>query len=373
MILDSRSCSSVLVDLYSSAPPSIGLGTGFLLADSGDLLLVTNYHVLSGRHAETNEPIDPHARIPDRVLVPVPTALTASEAPTQKDAVALLWRGTVWKLEDDEGVPLWVTHPNKGRRVDVAVLPLGKSALLGHREKCAYPLEQPDLAVQFGSSVAIIGFPDRLPTATLTAIWKGGYIASEPEIDVALQPFFWLDAAGAPGMSGSPVITRQSGPLKAVGGSVALGLRGNLDRIVGVYAGRANADTSLGRCWRWDAVAEVIRSALSKVRSGALVPQQGQLGCYARPDDVRVPRIAEDGRYLTLLAGEFAAGIGDNLQALRTAAVLRAALENAAEPESIVLPRENAEELAKQLERLPSNPRNAALLAALRAKLHARQ
>jgi hypothetical protein len=147
----------------------------------------------------------------------------------------------------------------------------------------------PDIALLPASDVAIIGFPDGMSASGITALWKSGAIASEPELKVDDEDFFWLDANTRKGMSGSPVIARRFGGALMEGGS--FGVHGGaVDRTLGVYAGRAfeAPDMTLGRVWKWEGVQEIIEAAVAKCRRGSLQPYPCLLGHHYQPEKTMV-------------------------------------------------------------------------------------
>lgn len=238
----------------------MGVGTGFVVRTSGVPILVSNYHVLSGKHPKTQEALGGPA-LPDRVLIPL----------LRKDTARLTWTYRIQRVRDDEGNPLWVEHPQLGFRFDVVALPLAppSEALLLPYE--VDPGADVDLVV--GSGLAIVGFPKGMSASGITAIWKGGSIASEPDLDVNDEPYFWIDSNTREGMSGSPVIARRFGGSLMKTGDYHVGA-GVYDRTVGVYAGRAfdAPDMTLGRVWKWEEVRTVIERAGSLVLRGIAEP-----------------------------------------------------------------------------------------------------
>lgn len=118
---------------------------------------------------------------------------------------------------------------------------------------------------------------------------------------------------------------------------------GTRDQVLGIYSGRA----------------------------GKATPRRTQIGVYREADDIRVPRVDGEGRWLHLVAQEIADAGFHDLRDMRTAAVLRAALADANESSDIVLPRAEGANLVRVLEKAPSQPRIDALLAPLRAALDA--
>jgi len=327
--IDEKSIGSHALTLYAFAR-AVGTGTGFVVVVDGVHLLITNYHVLSGCDPNTGVALQGVPARPDRVLVPI----------LQRGA-GLVWRPLVQLLLDADGEPLWCGHPQCGARFDVVALPL---AIPAGATVIPYPVDSDaDIALLPGSELVIIGFPEGMTAAGITAIWKSGTIASELELQINGEDFFWIDSNTRKGMSGSPVIARRFGG--ALTNSGAFAISGVVDRLLGVYAGRAfdAPDMTLGKVWSWDAVRPIIDEAVSKVLRGVLVPLQAHLGHVPgaamvnldvnRSVEVRgldaagvaVARTISVGDLLleTTLADE---RFGVNLERLRIAATLEAAI-----------------------------------------------
>jgi len=354
-VLDPRSASSLLLSTYLNAPPHIATATGFLVRCDEVVLLVSNYHVLSGRDADTNAPLG--GVTPDRVMVPLPIA----------EDVA--WRSAVFRLEDERAKRLWVEHPEAGHRVDIGVLPLGLADRLGVDRKFIYDvLPGHGFRIDVAMRISIIGFPGNLPTPRLTAIWKSGHVASEPGLDIDGRPYFWIDAQGASGMSGSPVVALVPGGVH-VSNEVGDGSSMTWDtrsRVIGIYSGRATKDTSLGRCWRWDEVVKTVEYAARAFKVQQLIPQLAELGVHREPTDVLVPCVPPTGREVVQAAYEVAHGAYTSIRNLRAAAELRAALALRSEQQpSIALRRETAAVLRDILENHAQNRDVAAFFWAL--------
>lgn len=107
------SCS--LIPLYVEAyfgDQVLGGATAFLWYRlDGRLSLVTNWHVVSGRHNETRQPTHKRGGIPDHLRVYVP--LNQRRAPPFIVKVPTI---------DADGEPVWVEHPEYGPEVDIASL-----------------------------------------------------------------------------------------------------------------------------------------------------------------------------------------------------------------------------------------------------------
>ena len=84
-----------------------------------------------------------------------------------------------------------------------------------------------------------------------------GWIASEPEASIDDLPLMYVDARTRKGQSGSPVIAYSPGPPHPLVGAVSMS--GNpQERFVGVYSGRINKDSDIGRVWKRRALVELI-------------------------------------------------------------------------------------------------------------------
>lgn len=271
---DPRSVASLCLVPYALSQ-SVGQGTGFALKVDDVLLLVSNYHVLSGRHPETGQQLPGVPAIPDRVLIPL----------LRRD-VSLAWSAHVQMLLDND-TPLWVEHPQHGRNFDVVALPL---RLPPHAHVIPYPIDEGSrLSVDLGSDVMIVGFPEGVSAAGLTAIWKSGTIASEPKLSVREGNFFYVDSNTRKGMSGAPVFARRFGSARMETGDYSIGTQIS-DRQLGVYSGRAtNApDMTLGRVWNWDGVRELALHAVSQVQRGRLSARPCTIGVHYPQGEVMV-------------------------------------------------------------------------------------
>jgi hypothetical protein len=97
---------------------NLASATGFTTSWLGIPYLVTNWHVLSGRDADTNECLDKrNAAIPNRL-----------EVRFHVRNMLGTWKSATLDLIDRDGKPVWYEHP-LGSQVDVAALPIPFSLL----------------------------------------------------------------------------------------------------------------------------------------------------------------------------------------------------------------------------------------------------
>jgi len=223
----------------------LGTATGFIVEKANKQYLITNWHVLSGRHPQTNKPLSRSGDTPDRIQV-VHHAKTLGT-----------WVVKTELLYDRKGEKNWLEHKN-GRAVDVVALPLTSIS----NDVQIYPLDlrlaDADMIPQVAMPVSIIGFPLGLTSARVFPIWKTGHIASDPDLDYNSEPLFLIDATTRGGMSGSPVVLRLTGGYKTRSGGTIMGSSNLRTRFLGIYSGRLPGDSEIGRVWRPRLIREIL-------------------------------------------------------------------------------------------------------------------
>jgi S1-C subfamily serine protease len=226
----------------------LGSATGFVVSRSDRHYLITNRHVVRGRHNDTDEFLHPSGAVPDNVII---WHNSRGKLGT--------WLPKEERLLDVTGRSLWLEHAVYGGRVDVVALPLTD---IDDASLYAYDPWNPGPAIVVSPSdlVSIIGFPFGLLAGGAFGIWISGFVASEPQIQLNDLPCFLVDSRTRPGSSGSPVIAhRTGGAVSLEGGNTTLG-GGPVTRFLGVYSGRLNEASELGFIWKVTLVAEIIEN-----------------------------------------------------------------------------------------------------------------
>lgn len=228
----------------------LSYATGFFYKKGGQLYLVSNWHVFSGRNTYTGQ--SAHS---DKMSIPDEVRLFIHQRtmPNFEEAKLPLF---------DEGKPTWFQHP-KGQDVDVAALPVRVPDSL-----CAYELPRPsdqDMSLTVGSDVFVLGFPLGLAPHKVLPVWKRASVATEPVLDIYKLPMFWIDTATREGMSGAPVIHRTNRFASSIGHNVTDGYS---SRFVGVYSGRYGVErdelsAQLGRVWHRSVIEEIVQAQIS--------------------------------------------------------------------------------------------------------------
>jgi Trypsin-like peptidase domain len=253
MKIDEYSTMSVFVQLYymEGAEKPIGNGTAFTVQEKGQNYLITNWHVVTGRNSVTNKPINENGVCdPDFMLVWFFTKAVG------------LWFPKRIILKDENGQNLWIEHP-KGRQVDVVAIPYVPSAEI-YITNLDLSTSSIPLRMYPSREVSIIGYPLGLSAGGKFPIWKKGHVASEMDLDFDNKPIFLIDATTRSGMSGSPVILRQSGLVEMETEITT----GTYTKFLGIYSGRIHEQSEIGQVWKPHVIGEIIVNANPQLLPG---------------------------------------------------------------------------------------------------------
>lgn len=247
--IDPLSVSSLFLEVFYE-DTRLASGTGFVVEVNSHKYLITNWHIVSGRHPDTGVPSSPTAAIPNKIIV----------WHNQNGRLGN-WITAEYALVNEDDNPLWMEHP-RGREIDVIALDITPEA---NDERFAfYPLDlslrETDLVLSPAESISIIGFPFGVAQAGRLAIWKTGHIASDLDIDYNTRPIFLTDVTTKSGMSGSPVIARRIGSYRT---STGTNLGGSATKLLGIYSGRVpdndgGQDSNIGMVWKARVLDEIL-------------------------------------------------------------------------------------------------------------------
>ncbi|MFK0009279.1 trypsin-like peptidase domain-containing protein [Paenarthrobacter sp. NPDC090520] len=233
--------------------------TGFLaeLNQSGDLVLVTNYHVVTWRALDRSYVENFENRIPATLRIEFPNELEEAvesaeggvhwEIPLHQETV------DGWKRAWFQDGSWWLDGDGQEAMTDVAIFPIPrerKDDLLTY----AYRWTQN----QFGSlsitdDLFVVGYPKSVGKfVSSTPIWTRGSVASEPEVAPADR--FFIDSRTRSGQSGSPVIAYQAA---AVSAAVPADDTAEVAVLHGVYSGRTDKDSDIGSVWSMEVVERI--------------------------------------------------------------------------------------------------------------------
>jgi hypothetical protein len=234
----------------------LGNATAFLAANDREshCALITNRHVVTGRHQDTGECLHSMGGIPDNIVIHF-----HKQGPQLGE-----WKPITLPLYRPDGTPYWIEHPRLGAAADVVGLNL---TWANDVRKLPYymklDLDRMNMLVGPAEAVSVIGFPFGLSSSGKYPVWATGFLAQELSLVTPDNPVFLIDCRTRPGQSGSAVIAfRPGGYRKHHEGRVSTSLSAQRAwEFLGIYSSRVNADSDLGKVWHVSAVEAVLAAA----------------------------------------------------------------------------------------------------------------
>lgn len=258
--------------------------TGFFVKTKDQILLVTNWHVVTGLN-----PAEPSKMT--GVCIPEILKVTVISKENTLTELSL-------PLYDKNLKPLWEEHPERNA-VDIVVLPISREV-----EKHFYvfeilsKLDSSQIKQTVGTDAFILGYPfskDHLSDAFgdsnhyYLPVWKRGSIATEPKLKIA-DKLILIDSMSRPGMSGSPVVISEYVDVMTAKNEKANDIIKRINagdtsallefdendvtnekvktfNILGVYSGVVGStklqELALGKCWHIDTLVDLIENHVS--------------------------------------------------------------------------------------------------------------
>ncbi len=246
---------SLFIEMYFGET-LLSSGTAFLLAkdQQSHCALVTNRHNVTGRNQETGQCLSKTGAIPDHVIIHF-----------HKNGGEIgEWLPIRLPLYRSDGSPFWIEHPTLKEKADVVALNLKWGSDVS---KFPYYLDtehdRAGIIVSPAEPVSVIGFPFGLSSAGKFPIWATGFLAQELSHITPENPVFLIDCRTRKGQSGSAVIAyRSSGSRKIKDGRVVSTVSPNKEwEFLGIYSGRVNNESDLGRVWHVSLLNELLLAA----------------------------------------------------------------------------------------------------------------
>lgn len=227
--------------LDAGRPPiMLDQGSGFLIRHDEQLFLITNWHVVTGRHPITGASIGGSSSLPEFLEVSFPIFLGGD----------LSWMVRRFDLYTSQQEANWFVHPYSPPReggTDVIALPIHVEPLSVYAYSLDDALDPRDLSPN--AELSIVGYPFGVETSA--AVWSRATVASEPRHGFNDDPVYLVDTRSRPGQSGAPVVANDNRP---AGGVAAVTAHW---RLAGIYSGRVDAELDLGRVW-WPVVIQQV-------------------------------------------------------------------------------------------------------------------
>ena len=226
--------------------------TGFVIETKKGPHLITNRHVVTGAHNIA------------RTVSWIPTELKIQH---HKKGHLGQWVSRVEQLVV-ENVNQWHEHPVLGDEADFVALPLTQ---LDEVDLYSVDPVNPwyaevdgdkgmDFLLSPSDMVSIVGFPFGKSSSGYVPIWVTGFLASELSENFEGLPVQLIDSRTRPGQSGSPVFAYRSGGPVPTEKGVATIFSGPVAKLLGVYSGRINEQSDLGRVWKVSVLADLVHA-----------------------------------------------------------------------------------------------------------------
>jgi hypothetical protein len=128
-------------------------------------------------------------------------------------------------------------------------------------------LDRFDMAIGPAETVSVIGFPFGLSSVGKLPIWATGFLAQELSLVTTDNPAFLIDCRTRAGQSGSAVIAyRPGGYRQYKDGKVVSVLTAETKwEFLGIYSGRVNEESDLGKVWHVSCVKELLTAAAAEM------------------------------------------------------------------------------------------------------------
>jgi hypothetical protein len=241
----------------------LALGSAFFWKALDKIFLITNWHNLTGRDPDTQQPRSKTGAVPDRISFLVYKRVSE---PNEKGGFSMEVAAVEVRLyEGDFERSRWIEHPVHHRAVDVAAIDVTSEMTADRIHFLTADALEHDADVQphVPEDAFIVGYPLGISTGLPVPVWKRGSIATEPSLDPGDLPRVFVDTATREGMSGSLVLVRHIllGPYSKKDGTKTNNLYATVERILGVYSGRLGEDqlkAQLGIVWKRRVIDEVV-------------------------------------------------------------------------------------------------------------------
>lgn len=245
---------SLFIEMYFDEQ-KLSSGTAFLAAnDTGShCALITNRHNVTGRNQETKECLSITCAIPNNIVVYFHKKNSIGE-----------WLEVKLPLYREDATPYWIEDPILGEDADVIALNLNwGSDVFKVPFYIKNNLDRDNLYVGPGDTVSVIGFPFGVSSFGKFPIWATGFLAQELLLMTDEKPIFLIDCRARQGQSGSPVIAYRSGGYRRLQDGKIFTVMSSDPKweFLGIYSGRINNDSDLGRVWHVSVIERVLNAA----------------------------------------------------------------------------------------------------------------
>ena len=239
------SVQSLLIEMQFNGH-ALATGTAFVVdTPRSGPHLITNLHNVTGINQSTGQFLSKTGGVPSDIVI----------VHNQKGRLGS------WVLRKESlyinNVPRWVEHPTLKAKADFVALQLTD---LHDVELYPYNPGNPGPKILVGPAdpVSVVGFPFGVTAGGAFGVWATGFLASEPAVNFNDLPIQLIDCRTRQGQSGSPVLAYRAGGAVAMEDGGSSMFTGPVERFIGVYSGRINAESDLGIVWKASAITELL-------------------------------------------------------------------------------------------------------------------
>lgn len=245
---------SLFIEMYFDEQ-KLSSGTAFLVANDREshCALITNRHNVTGRNQETNECISTSCATPNNIIIYFHKRDSFGE-----------WCKIKLPLYRDDETPYWIEDPMLGASVDVVALNLKwGSDITKFPFYIKTNLDRDNLYVGPGDTVSVIGFPFGISSFGKFPVWATGFLAQELLLMTDENPIFLIDCRARQGQSGSPVVAYRTGGYRQYDdGKISSVISATPKwEFLGIYSGRVNSESDLGRVWHVSVIERILSAA----------------------------------------------------------------------------------------------------------------
>ncbi|HDL6872308.1 TPA: trypsin-like peptidase domain-containing protein [Yersinia enterocolitica] len=246
---------SLYIEMYFE-DQLLSCGTAFLVANdrTSHCALITNRHNVTGRNQDTGDCLSKLGAIPNYIVIHFHKNIETNGE----------WLKVKLPLYRDDESPFWIEHPKLGDKADIVALNLNwESDVAKYPYYLKTDLDRTGILIGPAETVSVIGFPFGLSSKGKFPLWATGFMAQELTLITPDNPVFLIDCRTRQGQSGSAVIAyRPNGYRHLVGDKISSTMTTkHCWEFLGIYSGRVNAESDLGRVWHVSAIEEVLNAA----------------------------------------------------------------------------------------------------------------
>ena len=254
-MIDILNSTTVYIEAYYNNECICPAATGFFYEWNSKKFLITNWHVVTGRHFETKKTLHNMAAVPNKICGSFLAANPHNNKELKLAHIDLPLYGV------DE-TPIWFVHPKHNSNVDIVAIPLHvkQPPDIYNAIQCVNNLNsREEINFSIGAEVFILGFTKGISKCHLP-VWKKASVATEPSLPYyEKRSSFLVDTATREGMSGAPVLIHASTVCTKYGPWTAI--QGKFTKFLGIYSGRLGdkeVEAQLGIVWQETLIREVI-------------------------------------------------------------------------------------------------------------------